>query len=274
MKLWIISDLHLEVQNVPFPKSAPRGADAIVIAGDFCSIVDIRRWSKSIIDRYNLPILFVPGNHEYYNSGSGNRSIMRDRKLLRALHNESNDWRKGFYVLDNGGAIFPGVRIIGATLWTDMKLGLKDPEEMPWRLRDAESLIPDFRNIDLRYGTPFTPSEAMQLNQKSAEFLKWVIDEPFSGTTVIVTHHLPHPDCTPDIYDGHEGGFLYANSADVFEGVFNSENAPALWICGHAHQAIDVQVGKTRIVSNPYGYKATEAENMNGFRWDFLVDVG
>ena len=65
MKLWIWSDLHLELQTPIFPEAAPH-ADMRVCAGDLCradALCDAARW---IIERYRLPMVFVPGNHEFY----------------------------------------------------------------------------------------------------------------------------------------------------------------------------------------------------------------
>jgi hypothetical protein len=33
---------------------------------------------------------------------------------------------------------------------------------------------------------------------------------------------------------------------------------PALWIHGHTHESCDYQIGRTRVVCNPYGYAGHE----------------
>ena len=63
MKLLVLSDLHLEF--APFEPAADLGFDVAILAGD------IRSPAKSAIewamDRFpDKPVVFVPGNHEYY----------------------------------------------------------------------------------------------------------------------------------------------------------------------------------------------------------------
>src|SRR5919106_314252 len=66
MKLWIWSDLHLEMQDIPLPERAPDGVDVIVCAGDLCYAPHLGRRAFDIVHRYDLPLVFVPGNHEFY----------------------------------------------------------------------------------------------------------------------------------------------------------------------------------------------------------------
>src|SRR5690606_14717257 len=67
MKLWIWSDIHNEQQQVGFPsrEQAPE-SDAIVIAGDLNSAPNLPCMLEFLIDLYDKPIIYVPGNHECY----------------------------------------------------------------------------------------------------------------------------------------------------------------------------------------------------------------
>jgi hypothetical protein len=44
----------------------------------------------------------------------------------------------------------------------------------------------------------------------------------------------------------------------------------ALWAHGHTHVASDYEIGKTRVVCNPHGYKD---ELVAGFRQDLTVEI-
>jgi hypothetical protein len=46
-----------------------------------------------------------------------------------------------------------------------------------------------------------------------------------------------------------------------------------LWIYGHTHHAVDVRLGRTRLLCNPYGYQRRPDEQKNGFSWETTVDV-
>ena len=61
MRLWIMSDLHLEFGPLELP---PVRADVVILAGDVHLGVRGLAWVQ---DRWpNLPVVYVPGNHEYY----------------------------------------------------------------------------------------------------------------------------------------------------------------------------------------------------------------
>ena len=36
------------------------------------------------------------------------------------------------------------------------------------------------------------------------------------------------------------------------------EKAPRLWVHGHTHDSLDYQLGKTRVLCNPFGYAGVE----------------
>jgi predicted phosphodiesterase len=68
MKLWILSDLHLDVNRrhplrLPQP---PPAHDAVVIAGDICQgiVEGVRFIAEAGLDA--KPVLYVAGNHEFY----------------------------------------------------------------------------------------------------------------------------------------------------------------------------------------------------------------
>jgi hypothetical protein len=66
---------------------------------------------------------------------------------------------------------------------------------------------------------------------------------------------------------------MFASSERVFGDVFESNEAPALWVSGHTHHPSDVTVGRSRIVCNPLGYQRIQNERENGFRWDLVIDT-
>jgi len=68
MKLWLFSDLHLDVnRRHPFALPDPRpDHDVVVVAGDICAgLVNGVRW---LVDNglNEQPVVYVGGNHEFY----------------------------------------------------------------------------------------------------------------------------------------------------------------------------------------------------------------
>ncbi|MCU0650297.1 MAG: hypothetical protein MUF00_20095, partial [Gemmatimonadaceae bacterium] len=83
--------------------------------------------------------------------------------------------------------------------------------------------------------------------------------------TVVVTHHPAIPAAlTP------------AQAADPCVGADASEltalvaaSGAALWVSGHTHWAMDIDVGGTRCVSNPHGRPG----EVTGYREGWVLDV-
>ena len=85
MKLNILSDLHLSQGELPLPEN---DADLVILAGDLGRPARAVAWAARIAK----PVLYVPGNHEFY-GGSLDGRIAELRELcagtsVRLLHDE------------------------------------------------------------------------------------------------------------------------------------------------------------------------------------------
>ena len=68
MKLWILSDLHVDVNRrcpLALPSPWPEH-DAVVIAGDICHGIEEGIWFIAEEQLDAKPVIFVAGNHEFY----------------------------------------------------------------------------------------------------------------------------------------------------------------------------------------------------------------
>ena len=82
----------------------------LVLAGDIDLYTRGIEWSASVAR--GRPVIYVPGNHEYYHSHmSGLAGEMRKRAEARGVH-----------LLDNDDVVIGGIRFFGTTLWTDFAL--------------------------------------------------------------------------------------------------------------------------------------------------------
>jgi len=268
MRLWLWSDIHLEQQQVTFPRTAPRGADVIVCAGDLCSANMLHETVHEIVSLYRMPLLMVPGNHEYYSDAASGRSVEQDRVFMKSVAEASKAWPARLHLLDDDTLQIGDVRFVGGTLWTDFAAGASTLSDIAWRMNDAVSDSPDFMRI-----SGLTPQGMLDMNRWTSAYIRAELRKPFRGTTIVVTHHPPHQDAVPRAYAGMKSNYLFANHDNAFGGILNSELAPFLWVCGHTHHPIDISVGRTRIVCNPHGFSASADERENGFRWDFVIDT-
>ncbi|MBK7051898.1 MAG: metallophosphoesterase [Rhodoferax sp.] len=237
MKIQLASDLHLEFLERKWPrerliKPHPE-ADVLVLAGDIGD-GDIPMF---IFEDWPVPVVFVAGNHEFYHHHIEEERVKMQNACVENMH-----------FLENTSVEIENVRFLGTTLWTDYKLRCDMTQEQ--QMRRLESAINDHRLIRTgRY--LFTAQEALDRHIKARKWLEDELTKPWSGKTVVVTHHGPHPLSTHPRYAGSEinAGFV----SDLSE-ILLSENAPGLWLHGHVHDSFDYTVGRCRVVANPAGY--------------------
>jgi Icc-related predicted phosphoesterase len=231
MKLHLLSDLHFEFDT---DWQAPEvAADVLILAGDIePGTAGLARFA----DR-GMAIIYVPGNHEYY-GGQLAQVNVELRRAAQAL---------GIHLLDNDEVVLDGVRFLGSTLWTDFRL---DGEEFVTQsFEAAQRVVTDFSCI--RYGADawLTPEDTVLLHQHAVRWLQAKLVEPFAGTTVVITHHAPHPGSVHPRWKGNAVNAAFASDLTHLMG-----KVP-LWIHGHMHDSFDYTVLGTRIVCNPKGYR-------------------
>ncbi|WP_075879826.1 metallophosphoesterase [Vreelandella massiliensis] len=236
MKLRVLSDLHLEhfddgrtLPDVP--------ADVVVLAGDIHEGTRGLAWAAARFP--DQPILYVPGNHEFYG-----HSMPLLREQLRA-----EAQRLGIHLLDNSSVAIDGVKFLGSTLWTDFALyadaSVEDTERTFQR---ALAYMPDFHLIEQPEGNTFSPEESQRLHRKAATWLMRELAAHFDGPKVVITHHAPLADCIPPRYQGDSLSPAFASHLPHLMG-----NA-ALWVHGHVHETVDLDCQGTWVMANPGGY--------------------
>jgi Icc-related predicted phosphoesterase len=242
-KLWILSDLHLEFADLPWPVVAP-DADACVVAGDVLpGCREAVRWLGENIAPL-MPVVYVAGNHEFYGD------FIADGRKAGAV--EAELW-PDVHFLENDFALIDGVRFVGATLWTDFALRAERASDIAWSERAAEGLMADYRAILGRSSKDphcLRAGHTADMHAYSRVYIEQVLSVPFDGPTVVVSHHAPHPgSIAPEFRDS---GLNPAFVSDLTEVIDRYE--PGLWVHGHVHTAFDYRVGETRVVCNPRGY--------------------
>jgi predicted phosphodiesterase len=243
MKIRLFSDLHLEVE--PFVPSRA-DADVVVLAGDIDNGTKAIEWAQRAFD---LPVLFVPGNHEYYDGEF--RSV--DAALKAAAAGSHVE------VLNCDERVLDGVRFLGCSLWTDYSLA--SDADRPKVIEKSRKYNPDHLAIDMGVAK-FAPEDAIALCRRHRAWLDAKLDEPFNGTTVVITHFAPHPGSIAPAYTGHP-----ANPGFIVDLESMMGRAP-LWIHGHTHTSFDYIVAGTRIVCNPRGYPGEPT----GFREGLVLE--
>jgi len=238
MKIWLFSDLHLEYADLRRPLAIP-DADVCVVAGDLCRTpANGVHWLARHIPP-EMPCIYIAGNHEFY-GGSIKEGLEDGRAAAAKFEN--------IHFLEDDSVIIRGVRFLGATLWTDYRIE-GSPEIA---MHHARVRMNDYRKIALQRNPwkRFLPEDAHKMHQNSRRFIEDVLrSDP--TPTVVVTHHLPHPNSIPSRFKGDLLNAAYVSDlSNIIE-----DGRPALWLHGHTHDSCDYLVGNTRIVCNPRGYQ-------------------
>lgn len=247
MKLWIMSDLHLDAHpfDLRIPSPTP---DMLVVAGDVATPLSAGiRWLRKITD---LPIVMVAGNADFH----GTR-ISEEKALARQLAVEA-----GIHFLEEDAAIIGGVRFLGATLWTDYMLD----GDYSGSMKAATVGMTDHREIGTGYGA-FRPEDAVSAHHRGRAWLDGMLSHPFDGPTVVVTHHAPTPRSISSRFAGDPLNPAFAS--DLSDLILRHQ--PDLWVHGHVHEHCDYQVAATRVICNPRGY----ASEPTGFDAELVINA-
>ena len=282
MNIQLLSDLHLEVHPHLAPTPAP-GADLLVLAGDIGSYqagsqladADFGLQRFSPLARFGgwpVPVLFVPGNHEY---------DMQDFDAAHARLRETCA-RLGMVWLERDCAVLDGVRFVGTTLWSDFDALHEGPADSPSALsrllrgREKAYRAANFylrKTGTTRHGEPMLAEAVREHSLICQDWLRKALAEPYAGKTVVVTHFAPSLQSADPRYGRTPGTAGFCNALD--------ELLPQadLWLHGHLHAPSDyLRVGRhagverrCRVVANPLGY--ARKNEQAGFREHLCLAV-
>lgn len=274
MKLLILSDLHLEFGE---PLQLPRGLDydLVVLAGDISApghkAVD---WAKRESTFGGRPVIFVAGNHEFYE-----REMARERRLIDEAAAGSH-----VHVLHRRAVEIAGVRFLGATLWTDFQCPVTMPGggsrvDVEEAMAAAALRIVDYRLIKVKaevessyrlrdFKRRLTPADTLAEHAMDRDWLRRELEQPCDLPTVVVTHHAPSALSIAEKYADSwvTPAFVSDLPGEFFE-------VPRLWVHGHTHTSFDYRVANCHVVCNPRGYRMRDGSWENPAFTPLVVEV-
>lgn len=250
MKLLILSDLHNEFE--PFVPVSTE-ADVVILAGDIGTKARSVKWAASAFG--SLPVVMVAGNHDLWGS-----AIPRGYEKMQEAARGTN-----VHFLQNEQVVIDGVRFLGCTLWTDYRLKGDQSQAM----YEVGQTMNDFWKIRGANYARLSPRHMLDEHLKSVRFLTQHLAQPFEGKTVVVTHHAPTAASLRERFEG-ESVHIRAAYASNLEHLMGGDVVP-LWVHGHTHNTVDVQISGTRVVCNPRGYAPDDLTL--GFEPGFLVEI-
>ena len=242
MLIRYLSDVHLEYRKpsdgfLDLPSLNTDRDSVLILAGDIGSGTGVIDWFKVLSPRFRH-IIYVSGNHDYWE--------YEKRKLDEQWFDLCNELSNVTY-LNNSSLVIDDVEFIGATLWADFD-GQDDKT-----MNHSLEIIPDFRKIKI--GTDFiTPQDMIAEHHKSREFIFSAIKSSEQPKHVVITHYLPSfRSIDPRFAESPLNGYF---ATDLDKEILDAE--PQVWIHGHTHASCNYEIGKTRVLCNPYGYQHIE----------------
>lgn len=260
MKIQVKSDLHKETRPGQYRltdktrKSLVNPeADLLILAGDITDFRERFALHHELL-RLGRPVLYIPGNHEYYRAD--NVSMVMPE--LRAMYGGTN-----VKVMDRDYVILGDYVFIGATFWTDLT--------NPLDRQVAQGFLNDFRVPGL--STDWYCDQHLL----SLGWLKGALARFFGKKVVVITHHCPSPLSVHPRFKGDAANCCFVTDQSS---LMMQEGAPLLWIHGHTHDSFDYRLGNTRVVCNPKGYPGERAQTKLSdeypyppFTDDLLIDL-
>jgi predicted phosphodiesterase len=238
MKLWILSDLHIDVnRRFPFELPEPHPAhDVLIVAGDICQGL---AEGVSFIVSQNLnakPVIYIGGNHEFY--GYDRHAELANGRAEAARY-------PNVHLLERDSVLIGGVEFLGCTLWTDYEYAgqREQARAMHWAARRMS----DHRLI-LDGKSAWSPERALDEHKRSRAWLSDHLAQSAPRPRVVITHHAPSRQSVRERYRTDLLTAAFASDLDDLVA------KATLWVHGHLHASADYHVGACRVLANPRGY--------------------
>lgn len=247
MNILALSDLHLEASNFTTP--IPH-ADVVILAGDIGVGLQGLKWAKQI----DAQVLYVMGNHEF-EGYEYNHMLDQAREFAHTTDN--------IKLLQQDEIIIDDTRFLGCTLWTDFELfGISMKEHAK---RAALYGMPEYASIFMKHKLLHV-NDTLDLHKSDYNWLKLKLRTPFSGDTIVITHHAPHPN---SVIEHYRHNLLSAAFASDLTDLLGRNKT---WVHGHTHAGLDYCIDDTRIVCNPRGRNKTVNYSIREFDLYKFID--
>lgn len=249
MLVKLLSDLHLH-GNYPF-NYIEHGEEVCILAGDISEGMHGVHWASAMIPK-NIPVLYVPGNHEYYG---------QDYTLLNAqflLHNQMGNHVK---VMLNDSITIGGVEFVCSTLWTDFDVY----NNQPLHALDWKRGLNDSRWIRVSR-EPLTAQTVIGWNKEAISYIGDMAHQtrPAEMVRVLVTHYCPEFSVAPSYRGDRLTPGFATKIPEHIHGAFDFH------FHGHTHSSMNYELPYgTKVICNPRGYSHEGGE----FNEELVLDL-
>lgn len=258
MKFRIASDFHFEFYGPErigpsLPIMDDESNTVLLLAGDIGIATKPETYMPFIRDmseRFHY-VVHIAGNHEFYKG-----SIVNARQTIKDQYiNIPN-----VDIFEREIIEFDDVRIIMATMWTDMD------SNNPLTKIYANDCMNDYRQITTGNAEnptkhKLTVEDTIEDHIKSRDFIFTELHDAKLNNkkTIVMTHHAPSElSISPKFKNDMLNGAFVSNLNDL---IIDLDYA-FTWIHGHVHSNHDYYIQDCHVICNPHGY-ANENANFN-----------
>ena len=245
MKILQVSDLHFEGfldRGKEFTERLKSdGVDVLCLPGDIIASRDfnvLQTVFGRFCDKFKH-VVAVFGNHEFYSSDV----YTKDRHLVRLNAEFPN-----LHILDNSFVEIDGQRFIGGTSWFKKDLNTTEYDK---------SCMGDFSYIN-----NFEP----WVYKKNKAFRE-LMEKELKSSDVVISHHMPSYLAVAPMFKNSRLNQFFVNDSEKLI----KERQPKLWMAGHTHFAMQINIGLTKLSINPLGYHSEKYSS--GFNPNLIMEI-
>jgi hypothetical protein len=258
-RIWLLSDVALDER--PLPVSALPEVDALVVAGGAATgLANAVNLLDRAFGERTFPLLFVPGLREFSDGAPMERAVDEGRRVAEQADVD--------LLLDDvfrlGEPDGEGLHVVGAPYWPDLSVPGIDPVQVR---AHARARWPELQMMTIGRG-PLRPHDVMAASARSRSY----VEDALLSIWVGAESYGRSPGIVPGIRAGDRAAvvtacpptrrFQAAPLRDPLSAAWHgpavepdltAPGAPAAWLHGGVPQALDLKLGRTRLVANPCG---------------------
>lgn len=258
----VISDIHLELHNT-IPKITPL-AKYLCLAGDIGTLSNkydtkVEKFLTYCSANWEK-IFYVLGNHEFYQPAefACKKTSLEDLEIK--YKSICAKFSNVHLLSDSSQDILPEIKIYGTTLWTG-------DYGYPYEESD---ILSDYQMIATKTNNEFDTNILLNstyidiLSKKQLNLLTEYLKNN-KTKSIIMTHFPPirEGSSNPKYLSQPE----YMTNYFSWNNIYNKLPMTNVvgWISGHTHWSYDININKTRFVSNQIGYSNECIKSETGF---------
>lgn len=247
-------DYHDDVLQFILPPMRTDKKSVLVLAGDIWSYArpaSYENFINGVKDRFRA-IININGNHEWYRSiyVSGAEKF---RAFIKDIPN--------FHFLEGAAVVIDDVVFIGAPLWTNFD------SDNPLAKNIASRFMNDYNLIAYDHTRMLTPDDTHEFYKIDLHSIEYLLnlEEYKNLKKFVITHHgCSMQSIHPKYKNEGLSNFAFTSNLDDFILKYQ----PDYWVHGHTHEHLEYNISKTKVLTNPCGYKYGYGMNFENVKYN------